>query len=219
MAVLLRGATDNLLDLRIAGPTRDGTTNSVRDSDYSIYLVVSIDWQLPQETPEIFVPLSKSDHLSVKRASVVLSRRAIALEMQADRLGVDLLLTVLTAPGGIQGIEHFSASRLSVPIDARAFRPEFAWARVFVRRDDFDRACVGIQNVTEYPIVLTEIATLSRQRRPAIELRPFATGWECFGDEPFDVQAARFGKSRLRAVPYELLNVYLRTNPKVEIDR
>jgi hypothetical protein len=209
--VLLRREPDNLLNLQIGGPEIEGTESSIKPGQYSIILTLAAFNSLPRGKPSVFIPLLNRQHVEIRRVSTAASGRSLILDMSADRLGVDILLTGLTAPGGLQGVAYFADSSTSIPISAEAFREEFAWARLYTAKDIFGNQCLGVSNVSEYPFRVWGIALQDgNQDRVARTIDPFEMEWSCFYfSTAFDPTNVGVSKTRYWAVPNEILSKYL----------
>jgi hypothetical protein len=210
-ATLLRSEVDNLLDVQIFGPKAADTETSAKPGDYAVLLKLTSPVQGLPDAPEVFIPLLNSENLRLSQVSRDESKSVITLEIFGNKFGIDLLLTALTAPGGVQGIAYYSQRQSALPIDARAFRPGFVWGKVFLRGDPTRPSCIGIQNITEYPIQITKISIGNASGVAGAKLGPFSTSWDCsVTGESFDVRTLSVAKMRFRAVPNEILAVYLK---------
>jgi len=212
-AVLLRSEHENLLDVHIEGPRTENTLNSLNLNDFATLMSFTTTQDLPPENPEIFIPILTSSHLALKKATVSISRKTINIELSADRLGVDLLLTGLTVPGGLQGVAYFPSVKLSIPLEGQAFRPEFAWGQLYVKKNILEMPCYGIKNESEYPFYVWDVKTEDGiYHRLNMKIMPFAESWSCLCGDIKVTTPVEVTKSRAKTVPNELLKAYLKRN-------
>ncbi len=169
-AVLLRRPHDNLLEIQISEPMREGQRNSFAHGQYKGLLHFRTDAKLPASKPEVFIPLLTSEHISASDAILTTSRQDLIVSFNANALGIDLFLTSLAAPGGIQGVAKFSNSLAAVPLEAEALRQEFAWGRVYTQDLGLGWSNLIIENANEYPFYIFEV-DISGVRRKYLNRR------------------------------------------------
>jgi hypothetical protein len=210
-AVVLR-RDENLLDLSLYGPARTGTLTSIHSSDFALIIRFTTDLMLPPADPEIFVPVLTSKHISVVRTYVTKSQHEVALELSADRLGIDLVLAALAAPGGIRGVAYFPSLGLGIPLEGQAYRPEFAWGQLYVRRGSFGHQCLGYKNINEYPFrIWTVSAPNLRPHAVKIKVDPFRMKWSCSSSfDSIDAAQLQVSAERMKTAPNKYLRPYLK---------
>src|SRR5207248_2434657 len=79
------------------------------------------------------------------------------LRMAADRVGMDLLISSLFAPKGIQGVVKFKGKDLVLPIQAKADQPWFVWGTLWARDAYLHSTIVQIQSEVEYPVIVDDL--------------------------------------------------------------
>lgn len=209
-AIVLR-ESENRLNLTLFGPRNAGALSSVSPQDFALTLRFTTDRALPAATPEVFVPVFMSRHLQLLRSTVAVSGKDIVLELSADRLGTDLVLGALAAPGGIRGIAYFPTLTMGIPLVAEAFRPEFVWGEVYSRKSPTGRPCIGLRDVGEYPFLIWTVrAPNGLSLHPKRRVAPYRYEWICSsaltGIAPSSVEV---DATRLRTAPNDFLRPYI----------
>jgi hypothetical protein len=149
-AVLVRDASTNALSV-VVGPAEDAlrrSSHSVRDFQFVLRFMNPSGCA---SLGRIVLPLDTSNQISLTDFS---GGGEIRLTIDATRLGRDLLLSSLFAPGGLTGFAECDGG--VVWLRGRAADPRSAYATVWHRQVG-GRAQIYIKSQVEYPFALYRV--------------------------------------------------------------
>lgn len=177
--VLLRILPENRLHVSLGGAIDEQAVSSVIPSNYFLLIQFSTDAILPNEKPDLFIPILFSKHIGSTAIDVGLNGDSLLLTINSDRIGVDLVFASMLSPGGLQGMVRFPKSSVALPIEAIAYRPEFVWARLWSGHNIMFKPCVGIENISEFSYKVFAISLDGIKFEVDNVVEPYQINWVC----------------------------------------
>lgn len=162
IGIVLRDPHTNALEITLSPPRSFQLLSSTVPRTHILSLNFSSSKELPREIPEVFLPITISEHISLEKVFISSSRKQIVIMISTDKLGADLLLATLFSPRGIQGVAFFKSAPLVLPLEARAEQPWFAWATVWAKSATASGKEIMVRSEVEYPVIIDQISLTTK---------------------------------------------------------
>jgi hypothetical protein len=208
-AIMIRDKFSNALGLSVSPSSVAhlwGQSSTIPKSRL-VWMRFDTQIELPDDLPEIFLPIIISKHIFLERTFISFSRRTINVILAADDLGADLILSALFSPAGIQGVAQFKTIPLVIPLEACAIQPWFAWATVWLDSGHNDPKEVVLRSEVEYPVIVDRITYSSEGKKVEFNIGKRLKPWGTLSvklsvpESTVDWSTLNIGKRIERTVP------------------
>ena len=171
--VFSRNSQTNALPVEIGTAKRIGARSAFIRENYIVQIHLSSNREISAGTYSTFVPGLHSANIENLRA-ISSASGGIEITFSANAVGVDLFLSQVISPSGLEGL-LFDESGRAYLMRASSFSPGSRWGTVLLKEGKKDKLRICIVSDVEYPIVIRAISIGEWRSKRQYVIQPWSS--------------------------------------------
>lgn len=148
--LVLRDASNNRLDVEISPIQDESAWSSFHRTSYSVLMRFTAS-EVFVNPVAVFMPALESSHFTDQEFRAD-SEGHLLVTFRSDRVGTDLFLSYLFAPGGLMGAATFGAPSRTIFLRADPRQEGMGMATVQIKKSKHTRTLVRVRSEVEFPV-------------------------------------------------------------------